>query len=442
MRRILHSLLVATSILAVALPAAAGGQATDPPPSRPFDIASVTLTPSELDALGLPGFGLANHSSIRDAETDALVQADGDAAAAAERLAAYRDAGFQARYVGSLLAPRLPLVRRRSGLIDADVRISTAVADYGSAEGAAAGFAFDEVLRDDHPGSDVPGTRTFGERSEVTRSSGTETLSGEPFQRLELTFLVGPAVADVTIVDYRNIEPDLATIERLAEALQAKLERARAAERPGIGMRTLRLLPADAWIDAGRLRDFYVRKDGQHEPTFAEIVSAIDAGEAAATPAAEPAPRPGTVLPIDTYLYWTPVGDGDPLDLPLYVAWLDHYASPEQAAAALGSITDDLGPGYFDVEEFRAAETIGEQSREWVYEYEDAASGAVRGVLVVVRVGSDLIRLQVDGPNGVRGDGVRALAQVQADCLTLEEDFCPPITALDALARLAPPVSP
>ncbi len=440
MRRILHSLLAAASILAIAIPAAAGGQATDPPPARPFDMASVTLTPSDLEDLGLPGYGLANQSSLRTAETDALTQADGDSVAAAERLAAYRDTGFRARYVGSLLTPRVPLVFRRSGLIDADTRVTTSVTEFTTPEGAAAAFTYNEDERDDVPGEDIPGTRAFGNRSEVTRSSGTEQLSGEPFQRLELSFLTGPIIGEVTLVDYRNVEPDLETAERMAEVLLEKLERSRAGGVQGIGLRTLRLFPSDQWIEAGRLRDFYVRKDGQSEPTFAEIVSALEAG--IETPTIEPEPRPGTVLPIDTYLYWTPIGDGDPLDLPLYVAWLDHYASPEQASAALKSITDDLGPGYFDVEEFLSAETIGEESREWVYEYDDPASGTVRGVLVVARIGSDLVRLQVDGPNGVRGAGVRSLAQAQADCLILDEDFCPPIEMLDALAELAPPANP
>lgn len=434
MRRFLVGLLAAV-ILAAPDAALANGQPAAPP-ERPLDLAAMTLTPSDLDALGLPGFGLANQSSMRDAETDAVVQADGNALDAAERLEIYEENGFRARYVGSLLQPRLPLVRRRSGLIDAEVRVTTAVTEFATAEGAAAVFGFNEGPMDDAPGEDVEGSRPFGDQSELTRSTGTEALSGEPLQRLELAARTGNLIAEVVVVDYRAVEPDLPTVERLGEALLDKLATVRANGGAGLSGRAVRLTPAAPWIEEARLRDYYVRREGVAEPTFAQIVAALRDGRS--TPVPQVTLRPGTVSPIDTYMYWTPVGEGDPLDLPLYVAWLDRYDSPEQARAALTSLTDDLGPGYVDVVEFTAGEELGDQSREWVYAYEGDPSGPVRGHLVVVRVGSELIRAQVDAPGGVRGEGVRVLAAAQAACLR-DATTCAPLPALDVLADLVAP---
>lgn len=418
--------LVATAQDATPLPLASNDFA--------IDLAALTLRPQDLDALGLGGFGLANQSSLRDAQADALLQAGGDSLQAAERLADYQQNGFQRRYVGSLLKPDLPLVRLPSGLVAAEERISTAVAEYATAEGATLSFAFMEGEMDDAGGQDVPGTRVFGDESEITRSTGIDTQTGDPIQRLELTFRLGNHIGEATIVDFHNVEPDVETIEQLGEALVVNIERGRDEPGPHFSPRVLRITPLAPWIESGRLRDFYVRLDRIEEPMFAQIVAAVRAGQEplpSATPIAESA-----LGPTDTYMFWTPVGNGDPITLPLYVTWIDRFDSPEKASAALKAVTTDLGPGYFNVRELAViAETVGNESRTFAYRYDGDPDVTVRGYVVMSRIDNILVRTQVDAPEGVRREGVATLAQRQVACLE-QPEVCEPVPMLRALTEL------
>ena len=431
-------LLVAICTLVAAPKLGVVAQSGTPVPTlvvaKRLDLAALTLRPSDLAALGLHGFGLANQSSLRDAETDALLQAGGDPVEAAVRLAAYRDAEFQYRYVGSMLRPKVPLVRLPSGLVAAEQRITTAVSRYATSFGAAAGFAFTEGDHDDRRGRDVPGTRTFGDESELTRSRATDPETGERLRQLELSFRAGNLVAEVTIIDYAGNEPQVATAEQLAELLLARIERDLLLG-PGLSPRVLRLTPLIPWIEEGRLRDFYTRIDRIEEPTFGQIATAIREGRG--TPIPSRAPE-DSVLPQDTYMFWTPVGEGDPLEIPLYVTWLDRFESHQQASAALAAVTTDLGPGYTNVRELdQVAEPIGDESRSFAYRFEGDPAAPVRGYVVVVRIGAVIVRVQADGPNGVQRTGVTALAQRQVACAHALQ-ICAPLPMPDALAWLQP----
>lgn len=423
--------LLAIGLLACQLAQVAAQEAT-PAPARGLDLAAMTLTPSEVAALGLPNFGLANQSSLRDAESDALVQADGDAFAAAERLHVYEEHGFIARYVGSLLRPVVPLESLDAALVAAEMRVSTSVTAFVTPEGAAATFAFNEGPMDDQPGADLPDARPYGDESEVTRSTGTEVTTGAPLQRLELAFRLDNLIGEVTIVNYRDVEPDLATLEALGDALLAKIEAGVAAPGPGLSDQVLRISPMAGWIESARLRDFYTRFDRVSEPTFAQIVGAIRDGvplELNGTP------QNGVAAPLDTYLFWTPLGEGDPLSLPLYVVRISRYASEDYAAAAVAALTADLGEGYSNVLESQVGAEIGDESREFSYRYEGDPSGPVRGHLVTARLEDLVVLTQVDGPEGVTSSGVRVLAEAQIACLEQARP-CAPMPVLDALAAI------
>jgi hypothetical protein len=237
----------------------------------------------------------------------------------------------------------------------------------------------------------------------------------------------------VTVIDYQNVEPEIATVEQLADAMLIKIERVQQVTDPGLSARALRLDPAAPWIESARLRDFYVRHDHQSEPTFAQIVAAKRDGtslQVAATGATG-----GLQLPIDTYMYWTPVGEGDALAMPLYVTWLDRYASPGQADVAISQLSADLGPGYVDVQEVTDGVVIGDESRQYAYTYEDDPAGPVRGFLIIARSGEMIIRTQVDSVDGVRSSGVERLAAAQVACLEAPA-ACAPLESFEVLADL------
>ncbi len=87
-------------------------------------------------------------------------------------------------------------------------------------------------------------------------------------------------------------------------------------------------------------------------------------------------------------MYWTPVGEGNPLALPLYVVWINQYASPTQAAAAVAGLSTDLGPGYVDVVESLDGMVIGDESRAFTYRYEgDTTKGLSRVASSAARLG-------------------------------------------------------
>ena len=344
-----------------------------------------------------------------------------------------RENGFRSRYVGSLLRPEVPLQPLSSGFVAAQTRITTAVTEFDTAEGAATTFAFNEGELDDSPGQDVPGTRTFGDESELTRSTGTEIVTGKPLQRIELAFRLGNLIAEAIIVDYRNNEPDITTIELLGNALLAKIERSNYATGPRLS-RARPALDAHGALDRGSAATGLLYASRWHDrANLSRILSAVRAGDPfwSATPTADA----GGTAPLDTYRFWTPVGEGDPLSLPLYVVWLDNYDSSERAAAAVDALSTNLGEGYVNVVETQVTEEIGDQSREFDYVYEGDPTGTVRGHVVVARVGDIVIRTAVDGPQGVASSGVRELAAAQVACIE-QQTSCAPMPALDALVAL------
>ena len=374
-------------------------------PAPLLDLAALTLRPTDLAGLDLTGFGLANQSSLRDPETDAYLQAGGDAVETAERLNIARETGLRARYVSSLLRPVVPLERLPSGLIAADIRINSAVAEYASADDAATAFAIYEGPLDHEGGVDIPGTRTFGDEAEITRSSTTDSETGKPVQRLELAFRLDNLVAEVTIMDFTNVEPELATVEALGEKLLTKVSYHGAVKEPGLKSPWLpRLSPAAPWIEEGQVHDFYTHIYGRDEVEFAQLVMAIREGL--------PMPLPATPFPSDDphprhiYLFSSPVGAGDELDLPHYATWISLYTTHEHAAESLYSLTPTLGPGYTDVRELPdVAEEISNPSRVFVYSFSAPHTPPVRGYVVITQVGNTLVRVLVDSPDGVRRPG-------------------------------------
>src|SRR4051812_11316748 len=134
--------------------------------SAHIDLASLTLTPEDVASIGLNGFGLAAQSSLRDADAESELESGDDPELAAELLAAYQADGFRYRYVGSLLRPKLPLERLPSGLVAAEQRLNTSVAEYATSQGAESSFGLLENEFDDSRGNDIAGDAT-GDQSEL-----------------------------------------------------------------------------------------------------------------------------------------------------------------------------------------------------------------------------------------------------------------------------------
>lgn len=428
-------------IVAAFVPLGSLAQDATPVPrfNRPtqLDLAAMTLTPTDVASIGLTGFGLAGQSSLRDAEAESVLQTGGRSRESEEILAAYRANGFRFRYVGSLLKPRLPLERLPSGFFAAEQRLSTSIAEYATSAGAAASFGLNEGLLDERPGIDLSNS-AIGNESELSRSTGREAGTHTRFQRLELTFRVDNLIAEVSIIDFDDIEPEVATVERLAALLLEKINRARQEPGPGLSSSVLRIAPLAPWVEAGRLRDFYIRINGRRDITFAQMVEEISKTGSVA----ELSPSTTTeaaLIPRDTYMYWTPVGQGVAANLPLYVSWIDRYDSVASAKDALrASRAADLGPGYVNVRNFtRADEQMGEEWRAFGYVYDGEGQDPARGYVMISRVGDTIVRVQADAPDGVNRYGVVALTRLQLACLQ-NAGACVPVNADWVTSALVP----
>src|SRR3954465_15661557 len=192
MRWLVPAVMLAGTICLPLISVAEGDSARGGGFHRPLqiDLASLTLTPEEVESVGLDHFGLAAQSSLRDAEAESDLGSGGDPELAAELLAAYRADGFRFRYVGGLLRPSLPLQRLSSGLIAAEQRLNTSVAEYATAEGAESSFNLLEGELDEWRGDDIAGG-VIGDESEMTRSYGRVAGTRSRIPRLELKFRSG-----------------------------------------------------------------------------------------------------------------------------------------------------------------------------------------------------------------------------------------------------------
>jgi hypothetical protein len=428
--------------LAAAQPAPSAATPAPPGDGAPVDTAALTLRPSDLAALGLPSYGHANASSLRDPVTDSQLEAGGDPAETAALLQLAQETGFISRHVGSLLQPQVPLARLPSGLIAAEKRVTSAVAEFATAEGASRAFTVLTAPDGNSAVTIVRSGQTFGDESVLRRSRGRDSESGSRLKSLDLVFRRDNLLAGVRIIDYTGNAPTIAMIEALGTRLLENIEQRRGEAAPGLGPRMLRMAPLLALVETGRVHDYYMRIDGRNEAEYADVVAAIHAGQPPVSPVATPELEAGSSQPVATYLFSAPVGVDSGHD-PFYVNRLVVYDETAQAAAALRGLGTALGPGYDDVQEVAALQTVpGATMRVYAYSFTQPDHPQGSGYLVVSQIGALLSVLQVDSPLGVSQAGVEALAQKQVACLQVAEN-CSPILIAEAQKLLADlPVEP
>ena len=328
------------------------------------------------------------------------------------------------------------MVESSPGVYQGDVRIVTSVTDFAIAEraqGAAAAFAVVEDERGNPAARDVPGARRFGDQSELTHYSQFTLDQGEPYKELNLTFRVGDLIADVSVVDYTGAEPDVAITETLAEALLAKIERVRAGKvrEPGLSWRLLRLAPDVERIYRGAGYDGYVRLDWQMLPEFYDLAEALQAaGAAAPSPGTTPQASSATAIdpatqPIDTYHYWTPIGEGDMADPPYYRVQLRRYSTAEGPAGRLAGLRETLrqplDPGGPIIERTVDDDAVfGDEGFAVWYGYGEDGVVATRRYIIYARVGAQFASVEVvDLPAGAKAPAaaMAALMAAQVACL-------------------------
>jgi hypothetical protein len=199
--------------------------ASSAPVVRTVDLAAMALTPFDLDDVGLTGFGQQTSEFLTlEEQVEQLVAAPSLGKDAEAIRAGLSGAGFQRRYQRQLGLPSRP------GAPPSRLRTFVApyIIEYASLEGAVTGFTLLETEEAGAGMKDVSGTHVIGNRSEITRFRRS-TDYGEPYRALDLTFQVDNLVAGVTVGEFGGREPDLATVEALAERLLEKVRLVRRA---------------------------------------------------------------------------------------------------------------------------------------------------------------------------------------------------------------------
>jgi arylsulfatase A-like enzyme len=377
----------------------------------PLDLAAMALTPLDLDDIGLTGFGQQSSAFLdleEQAEQYALAGAamPGLASDTDEVRAALSAAGFQRRYQRQLGRPSRP------GAAPSRLRTFVApyVIEYASGEGAGAGFTLLETEVPAAEMKDVPGTRIIGDRSEITRFRRS-TADGEPYRALDLTFQVDNLVAGVTIGEFGDREPDLATIEALGELLLAKVRRGQAGGGPGLSNLILRLVGPDIETRS----DEYGRLDGQTVPNYGETPEEL----------ADRAGRYGGALVV--YGVGQSIARGSPArtDDTRFGVLLYQFANERDAAGWLESGVEraEQSPNVIEAIPVAGAATIGDASGTLAIATERGGAGTARGYLIEAQVGVWTAQVQMVGIPDVPLATVEALARAQVTCL--DTGSCP-----------------
>src|SRR5215212_1387428 len=403
-------LLLVTSLvpgLALAAHSRTSPLASPSPVARTLDLAAMALTPVDLDDIGLTGFG-QQMSAFLDLEEQAEQVAhagavdpgtDEELAAVESGLAA---AGFQQRYQRQLGLPAHP------GAPPSRLRTFVApyVIEYASVEGAAAGFTLleTEALEAGAAMTDVPGTGVIGDHSEITRFRRASD-NGEPYRALDLTFQVDNLVAGVTLGEFDDRQPDLATVEALGELLLDKVRRGQAGSGPGLGNLALRL----AGPDIETRSDEYGRLDGQTFPNYSETPDEL----------ADREERYGNAVVV--YGAGQSIARGSPArsDDTRYGVSLYQFASEQDAAGWLesGVARAEKSPNIIEAIPVAGAATIGEASGMLAIATERSGAGTARGYLLETQVGAQTAQVQMLGIPGVPLAAVEDLARAQVVCL-------------------------
>jgi N-acetylglucosamine-6-sulfatase len=377
--------------------------ASPSPVAGTLDLAAMALTPVDLDDIGLTGFGQQTSAFLtleEQAEQLASTANLGmDADALGSRLAA---AGFQRRYQRQLSLPAHP------GARPSQLRTFVApyVIEYASGEGATTGFTLleTEALEAGAAMTDVPGTRVIGDHSEITRFRRASD-SGEPYRALDLTFQVDNLVAGVTLGEFDDRQPDMATVEALGELLLDKVRGGQAGSGPGLSSLALRL----AGPDIETRSDEYGRLDGQTFPNYSETPDEL----------ADREERYGNAVVV--YGVGQSIARGSPArsDDTRYGVSLYQFASEQDAAGWLesGVARAEKSPNIIEAIPVAGAATIGEASGTLAIATERSGAGTARGYLLETQVGAQTAQVQMLGIPGVPLAAVEELARAQVVCL-------------------------
>lgn len=268
------------------------------------------------------------------------------------------------------------------------------VSQYASPEGAAAGFTAIEdesnAPADGPVMTDIAGTTTVGEMSEIT------TISQAGQETMELSFVDGNMVGVVSLTDLTGAQaPTVEQVEALATELKAGIDAVAAGSSPGLTGLLLVPVSSDG-LTAGAAVEFYAQVDGK--PRF--YASQDDQQrELFAAFFGEGSTVYRTITPL------TPNGFAGDAPPQLYID-LFQFGSADAASAQI----DTLLSLYTDATEAETGIQLGDR----LVAVEEATSATF-----MIQSGQYLIRATVEHPEGmaVSAEVFGAMMQAQLDCI-------------------------
>jgi outer membrane protein assembly factor BamB len=392
------------------------------------DLPAMTLTPADLDQVGLTGFGTGwvnddnpGWRTIGDAVADspAANVVNGGLARIDQLNVDVSRAGWRRQYrqVMTHTNPAHPG--------SADVGVFSEVAEYADAAGADAALT---LLMGAQEGGGGP---MVGDRLEVARD-----LYPDDGTRLVLMFRDGAMLGTVTVFQYWPPDDDNdamigpAALE-LALRLQERIDDGLAQPGSGLADVALRLatLATPAGFEAYRRVNGETLADGDESAAdFADREAYYGDAGAVYELRHEFAPPPGHTV------------------TPFYLDRLFGFADEAAAAAWMEKVPDYVAEdvagsnGTFTADQQTDAKTIGDASLTFATT-DQSGEEVSYGYRIYLRVGADVARLSLDAPEELPIADTDALAAAQAACL--QAGACPQAAPLppDLAGLICPPAS-
>jgi hypothetical protein len=376
-----------------------------------FDLARIAPLPIEFSNLPTAGLVLDGTRYFDlDQEAQRIAALSGDTSReAVERTAAELEAaGWLQRYEHLLAVPD-PNDPQRF-----ETEIRTYIYEYADAANAEAAF---NVLAAQE-GEEVADAAAFGDQSVVKRYSDIVPSTGAAYQAVRLVFRQDRVLVTMVYADLLNREPDIPTIQTVAQGMQGRAAAVLAGEGVLLSPKALRLdvgaagQPeiAEAYqVIGGLLIPLYTEQEqrrAEREASYAGAQDVYTANFSARTggrgqeEGEQPAESGGTLTYTVTILALPDEASAD--------AWL--AGLPER-------IDQDPLRGYLSFSPVADAPTYGAASATYTFRRRAGEDQTANGFRVYVRVGAEIAVVEYAAAGEVQLADVEGLVNEQVQCL-------------------------
>lgn len=265
-------LVVSTSLMDTFHSAAAPSRRAE----RPIDLAAVVLTPADLAAEGLAGYG-SDYGERRTMEQIAIGFAAQEDRPLDEAIELYEELGLVQSYTVRIAEPAEP--GDFNGVATATVAFT--LVEYEDAAGAELAFNLAEADAESAGSLEDGAGEMVGDGSFLARRDG-EDESGDAYAELAIDFHVDRFHGSIDVADVATsgesgtpAAPDVALAESLGARQVERIEDGLANETASLGLSAIRLMTDEAVVVT--LGDRYNAVDGAPLPRFAETQDELDA---------------------------------------------------------------------------------------------------------------------------------------------------------------------